>query len=834
MTLFKHKRPAVKRSGASLLLLAAFARMIPPALGQETTSVITPMAVHHGVLGSLQPEAYVEADGVRVPAPSGVDAKDSTSSPNSSVAAAFVDNRIVLYNLSGKPLRNSAILVHRVFAARDIPWFPQAIVNGVRVKTQANVKTRHADTSVARSYVAFLVSIPAGGSAIVQFLSQPLCNCEPQLAIPYQDLIGTMSPINARMTIAGARVTRGSVTVAAKQMLTEHGSLSTDPNSLGPRYTLTGPFVTRIDIEDRTAARKWDVPFSYPSVSNGVTKYRDVVALHPRFIITILGSERATRTEVIAENANSNDRMALPYSLSVAAGAGSYTNTAFRQEANTKWRKVFWSEGSGHPESLQAANIWTDYNFDYIIKSKAVLNYDRQRNVSDAMIRSAYESYPWGSQCSEAVSWLQIETDVRHAHRRDIGGIGQYCAEMPSPGGRGDLAVVPFWDLTFVQAMQRNTPESRRLLRPFIGNAEAIGALAVHWRENIHRTRAYLNGSSATAFGRFISLDTRPTVSTRFPSDASELDGVGWSEAGSPWPWIELAHVPGMAYMAALITGDDYFIEGIQAAASYGLTHSPYDSERFRNPYASAGYIEGEYRGQAWALRNLAQAAYLSPSGSVEAQYFRKYHARNIAIREGQLGTIGQHTTPCPATIERATTPSPYCWGWAQAGPRYKPSMNPMRVVLLDTDTPLWMVAYMVMALQHGAELGLTGSALANDINQCLLKLVMGPSPQIVSAYYVKMYDSSRNALRSPEAVIAANGPALTSSVRAWDSRYDAVHGYAVVAKGALSFLHGRVSGGLDGSQAWALIDAAVPTTQEHIDKPGFTIVPRSLPNALR
>ena len=75
-------------------------------------------------------------------------------------------NAIWVTDESGKPQRERPITIGRIFARGEIPQSVQAAVDGKRVPTQCDVKTRWSDGSVKHAILTFTTSIASRGSRV--------------------------------------------------------------------------------------------------------------------------------------------------------------------------------------------------------------------------------------------------------------------------------------------------------------------------------------------------------------------------------------------------------------------------------------------------------------------------------------------------------------------------------------------------------------------------------------------------------------------------------------------------------------------------------------------
>lgn len=94
--------------------------------------------------------------------------------------AAAPDNRMRLRDASGQGARDYPLRLGRPFMAGEIARFPQVVIAGLAIPTQADVKTRWPDGSVRHAILSLIVPrIPSGGSVEIRFREQPTANDAP-------------------------------------------------------------------------------------------------------------------------------------------------------------------------------------------------------------------------------------------------------------------------------------------------------------------------------------------------------------------------------------------------------------------------------------------------------------------------------------------------------------------------------------------------------------------------------------------------------------------------------------------------------------------------------
>jgi hypothetical protein len=153
------------------------------------------------------------------------------------------------------------------------------------------------------------------------------------------------------------------------------------------------------------------------------------------------------------------------------------------------------------------------------------------------------------------------------------------------------------------------------------------------------------------------------------------------------------AHQPSLAYVPYLVTGDYYYLEEAYFWAGYCLLSTwPHPRQDDR------GILSGQVRGNAWALRNIADAAWVATHGDPEAAYFAEKIHNNISDRTHRMlgppeyNRIGAWH---PRTVENARIPNP---------------ANPNWVVNVP-----WELDYLTWSLHHLVELGYPEAAKPRD-----------------------------------------------------------------------------------------------------------------------
>lgn len=239
---------------------------------------------------------------------------------------------------------------------------------------------------------------------------------------------------------------------------------------------------------------------------------------------------------------------------------------------NANWHAQVWSGRANAP----AVQVTRD--LAYLQATGAVLPFDQSIKIDDAALQSRWEQ-------------------LRSA---DTGPMGSALVTtyMPTTGGRDDIGILPTWQVLYLLS------QDARAEAIMLANADASGSAPWHLRD------------AATSLP--ITIDAHPGISLLWVNgkgadrfvNVYSTDGTGWTP--------DNAHQPTLSYLPYLLTGDRYYLDQLQAEANYVLLQTNADYRQ-----GADGLIE-EYqvRGQAWGLRTLGYAAFLTPDADPLKAYF--------------------------------------------------------------------------------------------------------------------------------------------------------------------------------------------------------------------
>jgi hypothetical protein len=579
-----------------------------------------------------------------------------------------LDNSVVIREAGGEAQTNRPVTVSRVFAEGEIAQCAQAYVNDVGVTTQTDVRTRWTDGSLRHALVTFRIpSLGANSSVKVDFRNTAACNNTGVL---------TLSQILAAGWDAEMEASSDGVvhTVSAKMMLASIGSISSNLENLKARYLLRGPLVTQVLIEDRDpASRAFDFGWEFDPAGNtwkspASAQFRSV---HPLFVVTLYpdtpsAGQYAVRVEYIARHAWM-DRMQTQYYALTLRGAGGeplYSLANWRAIPKSAWRVTRWVAN-------EPGSILVDYNLPYLIYSKATPSFDLTLTPS-----STYMDYDLGVFTGR----VGVNGEASFCSVTDT-----YCMlwykGMGTAGGRKDIGLTPGWYVSYLRSMAHPAVPLGKKLEAYekflVGLGNAAAAFPFHYQEHL-TDRCYVRPDSETpnkfasagactanAAGLPLSITARPTfvsrrnnneetaysvsapedriayacTSTTSPcqvptSSSSNVNAnmMGWESEN------DLGHLPDWFYIPYLITGDYFYLEEMQFAATFYMS--------IKVPLTASGInardlekgLQNQHnnpRASAWWMRTAVHAAVMTPDGTAAKAYLLQKIRNNIALREG-------------------------------------------------------------------------------------------------------------------------------------------------------------------------------------------------------
>ncbi len=376
--------------------------------------------------------------------------------------------------------------------------------------------------------------------------------------------------------------------------------------------------------------------------------------LTARFAIRAYSGSATPRVDVTVENAWAYEPgpQNFTYDAEVLVnGKAVYSQPALTHYHHARWRKIFWA---GAP----AVNI--KHNIAYLLATKAVPNYDTGITISPTAL-SAIKT-----------RWSSGKTEPMQP--------GIVNPAMPMAGGRPDIGPLPQWAAMYLLSMDGYVKNI------MLGTGDLAGSWPIHYRDKNTGHPVSLNDYP------YMTLLGNPGDTVNPATKKSEsFPACGGTCSTAPYNYNpDGNHQPSLAYLPYLVTGDYYYLEELLFWANWNMVQA--------NPYYrdfTKGLLKwNEVRGQAWSLRTLGQAAYITPDRHPMKQYFVERINQNL----NWYNTT--YTTGNPNQLGAYDGTGK----WAYQGAIYSTSAGPR------TGLAPWQDDFFTWSIGHLVELGFTNA----------------------------------------------------------------------------------------------------------------------------
>jgi len=499
--------------------------------------------------------------------------------------------------------------------------------------------------------------------------------------------------------------------------------------------------------------------------------------LHARFALRAVGDPVRVRVDVAVENdwAFEPSPRNFTYDVNLLINKKSvYNKLALTHYHHTRWRKTFWTD------ALPEVDLMHDTA--YLIASKAVPNYDQRVVISQSTLAK------WKADWSEA--------------RAAPMSSGMATPYMPTTGGRPDIGLMPGWTAAYLLSMD---PRAKEIT---IGSANLAGSWSIHFRDRTTgKPVSLMNYPYMTMLGR--STDTLNPATKKFEA-FPECAG----DCKNPQD-ADTAHQPAFSYVPYLVTGDVYHLEELQ----FWTMHSVLQSNPGYRDNVKGLLKWDQVRGQAWSMRNLGEAAYITPDNDPLKRHFRQFLANN-------LDWYNDTYTNNPKANKLGIITNGYALEYDGS-----------------TAIALWQDDFFTQAIGHVAELGFNQArallawktkfpvSRMTDPQYCW---IMGAAytAKVRSKADAEFFTSVGEVFRaSNSAEIASMACASPEMASALKLKPGEMTGYSATSAGYPSNMQPALAYGVDvggaaGKKAWTVFDART-VKPDYSSSPGFAIVPR-------
>lgn len=477
--------------------------------------------------------------------------------------------------------------------------------------------------------------------------------------------------------------------------------------------------------------------------------------LQARFAIRAHAGLEAVRTDLTVENgwAFEPSPSGFTYDVTVESeGRTAYSKAGLAHTHHARWRKVFWW---GKAPSL-------DSRLDpaYLRSTRAVPWYDPALKPPEPALAGLAAAF-------------------------DPMSNGDLTSYMPATGAHPDIGPLPRSAALYLLGTD---PRAKANV---VANGAAGGSFQVHYRDKVRDLPVSIDDYPyMTLLGN--PGDTRNPATGKSESFPAVTGGL---EKHVP----DDAHQPSIAYLPYLLTGDHFFLEELHFWAHWNLIQ------------ANPGYREREkgllkwaqVRGQAWALRTLGHAAYLTPDDHPHKASFAAKLRNNLAWY----------------TAHTAGNPDANALGWLDVD--YARAYSPNGIAPWQDDFFTWTVAHLVdLGFAEARELARWKARFVlgrlGDPGFCWLK---------ATAYSLQVGPADKSSLYATfGALYQANFPAATCNGASMEGYPDSPEGYGANMQPALA---AAVDLGMPGAAAaWARFQARNPRP-DYAPMPQWAVVPR-------
>jgi hypothetical protein len=446
-----------------------------------------------------------------------------------------------------------------------------ARIDGVDYAVQMDVKATNADGSVRHAVLTLKAPEIAAGSAVEIMLAKGSAAPPSPAAPSAAALLTNGYDLSVNLTFYNNDGTTATETVSAAAVL----RAAIDANAV--KNWLTGPAVNEYQVLTTVNGGKLKVEFDIRSYADGTTS-----------------------TDVIFDNSwmFSSGKTTQLYDVTISqGGAQVYSANNVSQYLYSLWHHRVDSAGSINPN--------VQYDVSYLSEAAALPAYDQSFGVDTAAIQTDYGK-------------LNPSISTGYGSTGPLGTAEVYTA-MGTTGARPDIATQPNWVAQWVLS------QDSAAYAVMMANADAAGGIP--WNLVDESTGTLIRKDNYPNFFQ----DPRNTANSSW----SPQPANGWlayGTGGNPWK-PDAAHMPDLNYVPYLISGSAYQLRLLQAAANYQITTTvpqyAYDSSNPVNPtnpgsavYMGVASPRHQERAIAWGLREVAEAAYLTPDDDPLKGYF--------------------------------------------------------------------------------------------------------------------------------------------------------------------------------------------------------------------
>jgi hypothetical protein len=443
-----------------------------------------------------------------------------------------------------------------------------ARIDGVDHAVQMEVKTTHSDGSVRHAVLTLKAPEIAPGGSVAVMLATGSAALPTSTAPSASELAASGYDVTVTFTFRNTDGTTTTESVSAAAVL----QAAIDAGEV--KYWLTGADVNEFDVVTTVNDGKLKVEFDIRAYADGTTK-----------------------TDVIFDNSwmFSSGKSNLDYDVTISQGDEQvYSASNVSQYLYSLWHYQV--------DSADTINLQVQYDVSYLSTAAALPAYDQSFGISKKQIQTNYSkldpSKSSGYGSTGPMGTALVET------------------KMGNAGGRADIGMQPNWVVHWLLSQDSDAETV------MMANADAAGGIPWHLVDE--NTGTFINNDEYIYFWQDPSRNVAGSYWSPQPVN-------GWPTYGNPWR-PTTSHMPDLNYVPYLTTGSNYQLKLLQAAANYAITSSnpyyKYDGGTVDPGKPGDALFMGvaspgrQQRTTAWGLREVAEAAYITPDDDPLKDYF--------------------------------------------------------------------------------------------------------------------------------------------------------------------------------------------------------------------
>lgn len=301
------------------------------------------------------------------------------------------------------------------------------------------------------------------------------------------------------------------------------------------------------------------------------------------------GLSKQARVEFVIEN-NKTFTAASNFTYDVDLELGGkkvYSQNGLTHYHHARWRNLAWWD------SARAPAVHLKHNTSYLIASKAVSNYDPSAAPQEGAL-------------------VDLAKQITSANTGAM-KIGPVVPDMGMAGGRNDIGPLPGFSVMYLLSMDKRAKDA------MLSAADGSGAWSIHYRDEKTNYPLRTDNDANKRISMHMNLNHEgPLPVPRCVNGDWNICAAGYGP--------DTAHQPSLAYLPYLVTGDYYYLEELHFWASWNPLGTHWGSSG-----EGAGLVRWQQlRGQAWSMRTLGHAAYITPDADTMKGYFTRQLDNNL------------------------------------------------------------------------------------------------------------------------------------------------------------------------------------------------------------